>query len=192
MWLCAPIIEWVFWFMSNQWMQPDDEYEEDEEQAQQQLPKGFRTQLNKVTKENRELREANDKLLKQVRETAISQVLSTKGVDAKVAKLVPADIEPTAEAVEKWLADWGDVFTPKSSEGKGSQEAGEENSTGEGEGDTEGAEFAATMGRISAATNGAQPPGKQADLLNQLNDKSLTQEKLMELIAAHGGGFGAG
>lgn len=176
--------------MQNQWT--DDGLEDDDEsQGQQaQLPKGFRTQLNKVSKENKDLRDANAKLLVQVRQTAISQALSAKGIDAKVAKLVPSEIEPTPEAVEAWLADYGDLFVPKAAaEGEGTGTATDE---GQGDDDSGNAEYAAQMGRISTVANGAQAPARQQDLLKQISDPNLSQEQLLSLINAHGGGFGSG
>lgn len=189
MWPCAPDKNGCV--MSNQWT--DDDFEEDDESQQNQqaqLPKGFRTQLNKVQKENKELRESNAKLLVQVRQTAIATALGAKGVDPKVAKLVPSEIEPTPEAVEAWLADYADLFAPKATaEGDG---AGGNTDEGQGDGDGENAEYAAQMGRISTVANGAQAPGRQQDILKQITDPAMTQEKLMELITAHGGGFGSG
>ena len=39
-------------------------------------------------------------------------MLKDKGLKSpeKVAKLIPSDIEPTSEAVSKWLDDFADVF----------------------------------------------------------------------------------
>jgi hypothetical protein len=184
--------------MSNQWYQPtdfdDDDGDEGQGQGQpnagqQQLPKGLRSQLAKVAKENKELKETNEKLLKQVRETAISQVLTTKGVSVKLAKLVPADIEPTAEAVEKWLEEYSDVFPVKAAEGETGKTA--DGQDGDGETGADGDE-AAAMALIAQAANGGQAPGKQADLLKQLSSKDLTRDQLLALIEAHGGGLGAG
>lgn len=179
--------------MSNQWYQADDlDGDDDEGQAppntgQQQLPKGFRTALAKAQKEAKDLKEANEKLLKQVRQAAISQVLKTKNIDPKVAKLVPAEIEPTPEAVEKWLEEYADVFPVKPAEDAKPPE-GNEGGDGAGEGNDE----AAQMALIAQAANGAQAPGKQADLLKQLQSKDLKPEDLMAMIHAAGGGIGAG
>jgi hypothetical protein len=176
--------------MSNQWYQPADLDDEDDEgqgppnTGQQQLPKGFRTALAKAQKEARDLKEANEKLLAQVRQTAISQVLTTKGVSNKLAKLVPADIEPTAEAVEKWLEEYSDVFPVKA--------ASDGNSADGSDGDDSGGDEAAQMALIAQAANGAQAPGRQADLLKQLQSKDLKRDDLIALIEAAGGGSGAG
>lgn len=182
--------------MSNQWYQPADLDDDDDEgqgppNTGQQLPKGFRAALAKAQKEAKELKEQNEKLLKQVRETAISQVLTTKGVPHKLAKLVPVDIEPTADAVEKWLEEYSDVFPVKAAEGDGGSAGdGQAGSAGDGAGETD--EEAAQMALIAQAANGAQAPGRQADLLKQLNSKDLTHEQLLAMVAAAGGGAGAG
>jgi hypothetical protein len=181
--------------MSNQWYQPAefDDDDNDEGQGQpntgQQLPKGLRTRMKQLETENKTLRETNEKLATEARKSAISQVLKTKNIDPKVANLVPKDVEPTAEAVEKWLADYADVFPVKAAEG----ESGNPDGGQDGDGDT-GADSdeAAQMALIAQAANGGQPPGKQADLLKQLTAKDLKREDLLALIEAHGGGLGAG
>lgn len=183
---------WVFG-MSNQWYQPADLDDEDDEgqgqqnTGQQQLPRGLRTRMKQLEAENKTLRETNEKLATEARKTAISQVLQTKKIDPKVANLVPKDVEPTAEAVEKWLADYADVFPVKATD-DGKPDEGEI-----GDGDT-GADSdeAAQMALIAQAANGGQAPGKQADLLKQLTSPDLTRDQLVALIEAHGGGLGAG
>jgi hypothetical protein len=186
--------------MSNQWIQPnqydddDDDDGQSQQQQPQQIPKGLRTHVTKLEKELAALKEENGKLKVQVRESAISKVLTTKGIDERVAKLVPTDIEPTSEAVEKWLTDHGDLFATKQQEpnpGK-SGDSQTPTPTGDDPDDEDFAELIAAMGRINRVNDVAQPPTKAADLLAVLKDKSLTAEKLNALVNAAGGGVGSG
>lgn len=179
--------------MGNQWYQSvdDDDDDDDEGQGQQQAPKALRSHATKLEKENRALKEQNDKLQKQFRQTAISQVLKDKGLDAKVAKLVPSDVEPTEEAVEKWLADYADIFPTKKTEETPATE-GQTSSGAEGSEDEVDEDEVAQMGLIGSVTNAAQAPTRQQDLLKQLQSKDLKPEALMQMIQAAGGGYGVG
>lgn len=170
----------------------DDPYSDDENQDEANSAKGLRAHLKKLEKENAELRTLNEKLAKDTRQHTIAQALTAKGFSAKLARLVPIDVESTEEAIGKWLEDNAELFPPpKPAEGDGStpQEGAGSDGT---QGGSEGGEDAAQMGRISAAVNTAQTPTKQADLMAVLRDKSLTHEKLMELVHAAGGGAGVG
>ena len=71
-------------------------------------------QLRKVEKQkNKELAELKaqyDALNKQTRERAIKDALEARGVNGKVAKFIPQDLDPTEESLSKWLEDNADVF----------------------------------------------------------------------------------
>jgi hypothetical protein len=49
-------------------------------------------------------------LRKFQRESTISQVLNEKGVNPKVAKFIPGDIELSADSISEWLNDNGELF----------------------------------------------------------------------------------
>jgi hypothetical protein len=60
---------------------------------------------------NKTLEEQLGGLSKASRERAISDVLASKGLsNPKIAKLIPTDLEPTADAVSSWLEEYADVF----------------------------------------------------------------------------------
>jgi hypothetical protein len=46
----------------------------------------------------------------QVRTQSVREILRDLGVKPKVADLIPSAIEPTADAVGKWVKDYEDVF----------------------------------------------------------------------------------
>jgi len=46
----------------------------------------------------------------QTRSRVVKDVLTQKGVNAKVAAFIPQDLEPSEEAITNWLNEYGDVF----------------------------------------------------------------------------------
>lgn len=151
---------------------------------------GLRKQLEQALTELKTLKAANETLQKEARTSKISGLLTEKKLDAKVARLIPGDIEPTKEAVDKWFEEYGDVFNIKrdettADEGASAEGAGGENAKAD-------MEYIQTMRQMGAVTGGAVPPAKAADLLAKINDPELTHEGLIALINAHGGGVGMG
>lgn len=63
----------------------------------------------------------------EVRRQSVTSILRDLGVKTKVANLVPADVEPTADAVGAWVKDWEDVFGSARSEAPQQTEPIEEN-----------------------------------------------------------------
>lgn len=70
---------------------------------------GLRSQFEQALKENKILQKELAKLKSQVRETTVAEVLSSKGVNVKIAKFIPSDVEGE-EAITAWLEENGDVF----------------------------------------------------------------------------------
>lgn len=71
-------------------------------------------QLRKVNrtleKRAKELEQELAGLKSQTRQRTVKDVLQAKGLNPKIAALIPQDIEPTDEALGKWVEDFGDVF----------------------------------------------------------------------------------
>lgn len=71
-------------------------------------------QLRKVNrtleKRAKELEQELAGLKSQTRQRTVKDVLQAKGLNPKIAALIPQDIEPTDEALSKWVEDFGDVF----------------------------------------------------------------------------------
>jgi len=100
---------------NNQDWYEDDEFDFDIEE--ETTSRGSDDVLKKVRRAER----AKDKQLKEAlaeleslrkfqRESTISQVLNEKGVNPKVAKFIPSDIELSADSINAWLNDNGDLF----------------------------------------------------------------------------------
>ena len=100
---------------NNQDWYEDDEFDFDTEE--ETTPRSSDDVLKKVRRAERskdkQLKEALaelESLRKFQRESTISQVLNEKGVNPKVAKFIPADIELSADSISAWLNDNGDLF----------------------------------------------------------------------------------
>ena len=90
------------------------DYEDDDEDTTvdsgNDLVKQLRKAAKQKDKELAELRAQFEGVSKAQRERAIKDVLEARGVNGKVAKFIPSDIDPTEESLSKWLDDNGDVF----------------------------------------------------------------------------------
>jgi len=71
-------------------------------------------QLRKVNrsleKRAKELEQELSGLKSQTRQRTVKDVLQAKGLNPKIAALIPQDIEPSDEALLKWVEEFGDVF----------------------------------------------------------------------------------
>jgi hypothetical protein len=74
------------------------------------LPKKLRAQIKQLSKERDALTEELNGFRQQQRTRVIGDVLASRGVNPKVARYVPQDIEVTEESVAAWLAENEDVF----------------------------------------------------------------------------------
>ena len=91
------------------------EYEDDEDDFTQEsgnndLVKQLRKAAKQKDKELAELRAQFENVSKAQRERNIKDVLESRGVNSKIAKFIPSDLDPTEESLSKWLDDNGDVF----------------------------------------------------------------------------------
>jgi molybdopterin biosynthesis enzyme MoaB len=88
------------------------DYEDDEEFTtdSNDLVKQLRKQLKAKDKEMAEFKSQFENLSKAQRERAVKDVLEARGVNGKVAKFIPQDLDPTEESLSKWLEDNSDVF----------------------------------------------------------------------------------
>jgi hypothetical protein len=74
------------------------------------LVKQLRKATKQKDKELAELRAQFGEVSKAQRERSIKDVLESRGVNSKIAKFIPSDLDPTEESLSKWLDDNGDVF----------------------------------------------------------------------------------
>lgn len=158
-------------------------------------PRSLPKQLRKVIKDAKaEAKAAQDEaktLREQNREIVVGNMLKSKGVPEKVAKLIPADVT-SAEAIETWLSDYSDVFTPSSSTTTQvvDQTQGQ-TSTGQAFIDNAATapgltpEEIANQQRMQNTASTSQPfGGRGEELLAKLNDPELTEEAFHALLKA--------
>jgi len=164
-------------------------------QDQDQQGRGLRAQLERALNENKALKENLDKLAGEARTRGIEGLLSKKGVPAKVAALVPRDVEATEEGLGKWLEGFGDVFAkPASVEGQPAPQASSDGAgpTAVAPVDPAAAAFATQMAAMGGVQQNAMTLTQVTDLMTMMKDPSLTKEKLDALVNAAGGGYGVG
>jgi hypothetical protein len=159
--------------MSNNTQDWDDDLEfEDYDDVSQ------RGSSDDVLKKVRRAERAKDKQLKELqselealrkfqREATISQVLTEKGVNPKVAKFIPADIEMSSDSISNWLTDNGELF--------GVAAPTQQNAV-------DGNDLAA-LRQIDAVTSGAISPDDVNDAFNIMNNASSAEELLNYLYS---------
>jgi hypothetical protein len=91
------------------------EYEDDEDDVTtsdngNDLVKQLRKAAKQKDKEIQELRAQFEGMSKAQRERSIRDVLESRGVNSKIAKFIPSDVDSTEESLSKWLDENGDVF----------------------------------------------------------------------------------
>lgn len=96
----------------NYW---DDEDDEDDVQQPQfesetDLVRKLRKALKAEQKRNKELETSLGDLSKAQRERVLKDVFSSRGVNTKVMKFVPQDLDASEEAINSWLEENADVF----------------------------------------------------------------------------------
>lgn len=138
--------------MANQY----DDFEDDDFEAEANNgPAELRKALKRAERERKELEKQLIEIRTAQREQSVKSVLESKGVSAKLAKLIPGDVS-TPDQVEAWLTEWADVFTPSApASDKQEEEVIDPR--------------AIEMARLNAAVNGAkQAPAKIEDQLKAL------------------------
>ena len=95
--------------MANQY-----EYE-DEIEEQDKGPAELRKALKKAQKEREAIEAELNQMRSEMRSRSVKDVLASKGVSDKLAKLIPGDVN-TPEQIDAWLSEYSDVFGIKQEE----------------------------------------------------------------------------
>ena len=151
-----------------------DWYEEDEfshldetiDRGDDVLKKLRRAERSK-DKRVKELEAELESLRKFQREATVSQVLAEKGVNPKVAKFIPADIEMSSDSISNWLTDNGELFGVAAPVKQSA---------------VDGNDLAA-LRQIDAVTSGAISPDDVNDAFNIMNNASSAEELLNYLYS---------
>jgi hypothetical protein len=156
---------------NNQDWLDDEEFDFEEEETQ---PRSNDDVLKKVRRAER----AKDKQLKELqaelealrkfqREATISQVLSEKGVNPKVAKFIPADIEMSSDSISNWLTDNGELFGVAAPTQQSAVDVND----------------IAALRQMDAVTSGAISPDDVNDAFNIMNNAGSAEELLNYLYS---------
>jgi len=142
----------------------------DYEDGQESSGKGLRGQLEQALADKKALEAEVAELRGKARQTEVSNVLTAKGVNPKVAKFIPADVEGE-EGISKWLEENADLFgaTPQDDDTQ-QQDAGI------------APEVKESASRLQNLGSSAQSPSKLADIEARMKGAS-TAEELQELWA---------
>jgi hypothetical protein len=151
---------------NNQDWEDDFEFEDFDDEPQ-------RGSSDDVLKKVRRAERAKDKQLKELqselealrkfqREATISQVLSEKGVNPKVARFIPSDIEMSSDGISNWLTENGELF--------GVAAPVQQNAAH--------SEDYAALRQIDAVTSGAISPDDVNDAFNIMNNAGSAEELL--------------
>lgn len=152
----------------------DTEWYEDDEQdittGDRNLVKDLRNQLKAKAQAEKTAQEELDKLRSQVRRQSMTDVLKTSGVNEKVANLIPATVEPTAEAVGEWLKEYGELFgAPKGTDEAPAQTEPDPQMVGQ-------------MQAMQQVANTGQAPGGPSEVTQTDIQGANSMEELMALI----------
>jgi hypothetical protein len=134
------------------------------------LVKQLRKANKQKEKELAELKSQFEGLSKAQRERAIKDTLEARGVNSKIAKFIPSDIDPTEESLSKWLEDNGDVFGYQVTESNQS---------------TVDPAQAAAYKRMNNVSEQGQTPDSSDDIMRKLMSAN-SKEELDEVIRMSG------
>lgn len=165
--------------MSTPWDDTDDEFEYGDQtnaNGDGNLVNTLRKQLKEEAKAKKVMADQLSKLSTQVRESTINDIVKSRGLPDKVARIIPKDIDPSVEEVTKWLDEYGDVFGVPKTEASANESA-ETNQNN-----------AAIQQMNQMASKGTAPGGNAQETMSALNDPNLTEEKLLQMIK-NGGVF---
>jgi len=146
--------------MANQY--EDDDFDEVEETQEVNAPANLRKALKRAEKEKKDLAEQLAAIQSDLRQRSVKEVLAQKGVPDKVAKFIPGDIS-TPEQVDAWLNENADVFGFAKSEE--TAQADEETKAN-----------VAAYQRINAATQNANTPSRDQDLMSKVTGAKTIDE----------------
>jgi hypothetical protein len=151
-----------------------DNYWEDEDEddtptgafeSDTDLVKKLRKALKAEQRKNKDLETSFGELTKAQKERILKDVLSSKGVNHKIAQFIPADIEASEDAINAWLDANGDVFgyTPTPKPAVNQQDI-------------------ASMQKMDAVLTGAETSATSDDLQNRIANAD-SEEEILSILS---------
>ena len=136
------------------------DYDDDDDVNDSELPKKLRAVIKDLKKENADLQERYASLQKETRTRSVQEQISARGLNPKVAALIPQDAD-----VDEWLNEFGDVLGFAQPESDPEQDA-----------------RAAETRRMAQAEQGSTPA--QGDVLAAI-EAAENMDELMAAIRAY-------
>lgn len=134
----------------------DDEDDEDDFtpsfESETDLVRKLRKDLKVAQRRNKELEGSLGELSKSQRERVLKDVFTSKGINPKIAALIPQDIDASEEAISSWIDNYADVF--------GVEVPAKENPVSQTD--------INNMQRMNSVLSGADAPGAADDLANRI------------------------
>lgn len=146
------------------WDDDDSTADAQESNAMRELRKAYKA----AQKQNKELQEQLENIQGSLRERSVKDVLASKGLPEKIAAFIPKEAT-SAEEVESWLTEYGDVFGVKAQD------------SGEGQPQQTNPELAA-LARIASTQSTGQPFSNDPDQLAGLIANADSPEALNKLL----------
>jgi hypothetical protein len=151
-----------------------DNYWEDEEdedttiggfESDTDLVKKLRKALKAEQRKNKDLETSYGELTKAQKERILKDVLTSKGVNQKIAQFIPSDIEASEDAISAWLDSNGDVFgyTPTEKSAVNQEDIN-------------------SLRKMDAVLTGAETSASSDDLMNRIAGAS-TEEEILSILS---------
>lgn len=142
------------------------EYEYDDDGSS--LVKDLRAQLKELKAENISLKSEVDTFRTETRQATVSELVKARGLNPKVAKLVPADM--AGDDIAAWLDDYADVFGVAPVEGEAQSAS------------TPDPEQVEAANRINNLAEGGSSPTRLQDMESRIN-AATTAEEIQQILA---------
>jgi len=151
----------------NYWADDEDDEETSAPafESDSDLVKRLRKQLKAEQRRNKELETSYGELTKAQKERILKDVLSSKGVNQKIAQFIPSDIEASEDAINAWLDANGEVFgyTPAPKPAVNQNDI-------------------AAMQKMDSVLTNAETPASSNDLQNRIANAS-TEEEILSILS---------
>jgi hypothetical protein len=142
----------------------EDDFDDYDTDSGSDLVKQLRKAAKAAERKAAALEQELSSLRGEARTRTVKEVLASRGINPKVAKFLPADIEPTEEAVAAWISEYADVFGVQTSE------AGSEPQMKADPADV------AAQARINNMVANATTPSGDDDILARINSATSSRE----------------
>ena len=151
----------------NYWADDEDDEETTTPvfESDSDLVKRLRKQLKAEQRRNKELETSYGELTKAQKERILKDVLSSKGVNQKIAQFIPSDIEASEDAISNWLDANGDVFgyTPAPKPAVNQSDI-------------------AAMQKMDSVLTGAETPAASDDFANRIANAG-SEEEILSILS---------